>query len=213
MKSKDTQTKTPEEMIYYQPLSETYFESCNELLNTFYASKDFCNCISFSNCLGTQEEFARFYRLHPESLETVIVAIEVLGENGESDLGGGVVIGCVKVSATEYPRTSSDDFIHTPKPEEAYVSTLCVSSQARGKGVGGRLLEHAEALARKLNKKKLTLEVLNANPAERLYARFGFERVHEGKAEKCLNDFFACCLVGKREHGKYGRTKMEKTLF
>ena len=121
MKSKDTQTKTPEEMIYYQPLSETYFESCNELLNTFYASKDFCNCISFSNCLGTQEEFARFYRLHPESLETVIVAIEVLGENGESDLGGGVVIGCVKVSATEYPRTSSDDFIHTPKPEEAYV--------------------------------------------------------------------------------------------
>ena len=128
-------------------------------------------------------------------------------------MGGGGVIGCIKVSVTEYPRTSSDDFIHTPKPEEAYVSTLCVSSQARGKGVGGRLLEHAEALARKLNKKKLTLEVLNANPAERLYARFGFERVHEGKAEKCLNDFFACCLVGKREHGKYGRTKMEKTLL
>lgn len=55
------------------------------------------------------------------------------------------------------------------------VHDLAVLPEARGKGIGKKLLEAVEAKARELGCVKLTLEVLEENPAKRLYERFGFQ--------------------------------------
>ena len=186
----------------YKALSANEFESCRELLNAFYGTKHFLNCCSFANCEETAEEFTELYRNHPKALESCIIALDT----------NNVVCGCIRLSIDEIPRSKADDFLHVPEKDECYVSTVCVSERARGKGVGTRLLEEAETFARKYQKTRLGLEVLNGNPAERLYRRFGFEPVEETGAAWCVASCLSCVFLGKREHGKFGRVKMEKTL-
>ena len=187
----------------YKALSANEFESCRELLNAFYGTKHFLNCCSYANCQDTAEEFTKLYRHHPKALESCIIAL---------DARENVVCGCIRLSIDEIPRSNADNFLHVPEKDECYVSTVCVSERARGKGVGTRLLEEAETFARKYQKTRLTLEVLNGNPAERLYRRFGFEPVEETGAAWCVASCLSCVFFGKREHGKFGRVKMEKTL-
>ena len=64
-----------------------------------------------------------------------------------------------------------------PSPWPPPVEQICVSTAARGKGIGRLLLQWAEAQARAANGTSMTLSVLNGNPARRLYERFGFEVV------------------------------------
>lgn len=52
---------------------------------------------------------------------------------------------------------------------------LAVLPDHRNKGVGGALLEEAENLAKQLGCDRMSLEVLDHNPAKRLYRRKGFE--------------------------------------
>ena len=78
------------------------------------------------------------------------------------------------VAMTFYPMQPMDG-LHTTKPGEAYIDQVMVSSAARGKGVGTKLLEWAETLARENNCSHLALEVLNGNPAKKLYERFGLQ--------------------------------------
>ncbi|MEO0973507.1 MAG: GNAT family N-acetyltransferase [Pseudomonadota bacterium] len=55
------------------------------------------------------------------------------------------------------------------------VHDLAVLPAARGRGVGKALLDAAAAKARGLGACRVTLEVLETNPARRLYEREGFE--------------------------------------
>ena len=165
--------------------------------------KTFPHCCSYANCQDTAEEFTKLYRHHPKALESCIIAL---------DARENVVCGCIRLSIDEIPRSNADNFLHVPEKDECYVSTVCVSERRAGKGVGTRLLEEAETFARKYQKTRLTLEVLNGNPAERLYRRFGFEPVEETGAAWCVASCLSCVFIGKREHGKFGRVKMEKTL-
>jgi GNAT superfamily N-acetyltransferase len=53
---------------------------------------------------------------------------------------------------------------------------VAVLKEYRGKGVGTKMLEAVEALAKQRGCCKLTLEVLSGNePAKRVYSRYGFE--------------------------------------
>lgn len=55
------------------------------------------------------------------------------------------------------------------------IHDVAVQASHRGRGVGERLMEHAETVARARGAVKLTLEVLSGNrPALRLYERVGF---------------------------------------
>lgn len=55
------------------------------------------------------------------------------------------------------------------------VHDLAVAPEARGQGVGGKLLEEAERVAREAGCRRMTLEVGEHNVgARRLYARMGF---------------------------------------
>ncbi|MFL1998828.1 GNAT family N-acetyltransferase [Lysinibacillus irui] len=59
--------------------------------------------------------------------------------------------------------------------DEAYIDTVCVSPQARGKGIGTLLLQFAEELTKQRGYKKLSLNVeTQKEDARRLYERLGF---------------------------------------
>ena len=64
---------------------------------------------------------------------------------------------------------------HKPRPGELYVEFLAVAPQARGRGVGGVLLEYARQLAGVRGLDRVTLDVVDSNPrAKALYERSGF---------------------------------------
>jgi len=68
--------------------------------------------------------------------------------------------------------------VNPPPPAEAFhVEELHVLARLRGAGIGGRLLEQAEALARARGFRQLSLITHTANPAQRLYRRAGFLEV------------------------------------
>ncbi|MGE7110517.1 GNAT family N-acetyltransferase [Lysinibacillus sp. NPDC047702] len=59
--------------------------------------------------------------------------------------------------------------------DEYYIDTVCVSSEARGKGIGTLLLQYAEELTKQRGFKKLSLNVeTQKESARRLYERLGF---------------------------------------
>jgi ribosomal protein S18 acetylase RimI-like enzyme len=60
------------------------------------------------------------------------------------------------------------------KKSEAYVSMIAVSEQARGKGVGKKLLDWADHTAKHLGFSAITLFVVASNPAKSLYERQGY---------------------------------------
>ena len=62
-------------------------------------------------------------------------------------------------------------------PDEAFVQTLAVAPAAQGKGLGARLLTALLEEAARRRQRVVSLEVRADNdPAQRLYARHGFER-------------------------------------
>jgi len=62
---------------------------------------------------------------------------------------------------------------------EAELLLIAVHPEARGQGVGKRLLEETVKLARKKKNEKLLLEVRACNPAIALYRSHGFSKVGE----------------------------------
>ena len=94
-----------------------------------------------------------------------------------------VIVGFVCVLA-RIPETAPDEYA---RPHAA-IGELFVDDQFRGGGVGKRLLERAEAHARKRGADRLRVQVLAENGVAReLYAGFGFrDRLVE--LEKQLGD-------------------------
>lgn len=61
-----------------------------------------------------------------------------------------------------------------------HIDPIVVSQQARGKGIGSRLLETTFRYGKALGKNKVILEVVDTNPmAKKLYERLGFRVVKE----------------------------------
>lgn len=123
------------------------------------------------------ERFARFgtptwrdpalmWRHHQQSAEEVGESIDtsdlvLLAEDAQ-----GTRLGFICA-------THATDFF-TQEPQ-GYVSDLAVSAQAEGKGVGRKLLEHAEEWARTQGYRILTLDVFAANtPARAFYIHLGY---------------------------------------
>jgi GNAT superfamily N-acetyltransferase len=64
-----------------------------------------------------------------------------------------------------------------PMSDAFLVAELYVDEQLRNRGIGGRLLQHAEDLARRGGFRRMCLETGITNPARRLYERAGFRTV------------------------------------
>ena len=119
-----------------------------------------------------------------------------------------VVLGYIKLRLSTQLCTDEENFIHTVKPGELYIDNLAVSKEARGKGVGTKLLNWAEEMAKQRKANRITLSVLKGNPALNLYKRFGLEVV----GDSIVSGFFACCIVGLGPARRFGALDMEKKL-
>jgi ribosomal protein S18 acetylase RimI-like enzyme len=68
--------------------------------------------------------------------------------------------------------------VNIPQPPDAlYVGELDVHPEFRNRGIGGALLEHADAEARREAFSRLALSTTTINPAQHLYARHGYRIV------------------------------------
>ena len=86
-------------------------------------------------------------------------------------------------------------------PGGLHVHELHVLPEARNRGIGARLLEHAEAEARSRGLDSLSLTTLMTNPARRLYERAGYRVI----GEKRVRGY-------ERLTGAPGRVLMERRL-
>ena len=65
---------------------------------------------------------------------------------------------------------------HKPEPGELYVDGIAVSPEARGQGIGSRLLDETSAIAREDSFRWVRLDVIDSNPrAQALYERKGYK--------------------------------------
>lgn len=66
-------------------------------------------------------------------------------------------------------------FVGSPKEHELRIDWLAVAGEARGLGVGSKLLQKVQEIASDMGRTSLVLEVVDTNPqARRLYERIGF---------------------------------------
>ena len=90
----------------------------------------------------------------------------------------GRVLGTVTLELDERTEPAEDDESQTPLPShEAHVRMLGVSPEARGRGIGRRLMEAAIAEARARGKTIVTLNTTRPmRAAQRMYESMGFQR-------------------------------------
>mmetsp|Transcript_1631 Transcript_1631/g.2401 ORF Transcript_1631/g.2401 Transcript_1631/m.2401 type:complete len:217 (+) Transcript_1631:75-725(+) len=145
-------------------------------------SKNCCLCVPLAEH-PSGRGVIKFMEKQPERLPCWGVAV---GDDGRP-------LGYVAMSF--HPMQPMDG-LHKTKPGEAYIDQVMVNSDARGKGAGSKLLEWAEARARERNCTVLALEVLNGNPAKRLYDRFGLEvKPTDPCTRFCVSPLFICCFA------------------
>jgi ribosomal protein S18 acetylase RimI-like enzyme len=73
------------------------------------------------------------------------------------------------------PRLRARSRVETPVPPDSFfIAEVHVDPKCRGRGIGGALMDWAEAEAKRLGATQMSLSTHTANPARRLYERKGF---------------------------------------
>ncbi len=142
-----------------------------------------------------REEFEGIYRKDPDRCSTYGVAIR------QSDQ---LVVGVITLRQGGQAAKFEEDLMHSVENDELYVDHIAVTKDARGMGVGTKLMKWAEEKAKERNAAKLTLGVVKGNPAKRLYDRLGYVDV---SVSTCM----PACILG-RPHGQFGAIMMEKQV-
>lgn len=198
-----TQPTRQKVAVRIETLNETHFAAVVELRNQFVgARKAACGVLSCACCPESQSDFSSPYRRHPENLQTSAVAVR------ESD---GAIVGFVQMSEYGQSRGCFDEMLHTLSPHEMYIDMISVRSDARGQGVGSKLMKWCEEMARQRNAHELTLAVVNGNPARRLYERVGFVAEKDSCCDVLANYCVTWCFFGC-PHSRCGATEMIKKL-
>ena len=158
------------------------------VMQEFLSGKHLC-CMCPLSCFGSEADHRREHQGWPADKQSLgAVAVGVDGE----------IIGIVQMALHGHPAT-----LHTVKPGECYIEHLAVTARARGQGVGTKLLAWCEATARDRGAAYLSLEVVNGNPAIRLYEREGFVSVPQDPVGACCSSFFVALFFG-RVYGCFG---------
>jgi len=184
-------------------LEEKYFAEAVEVLNQGFGTKRCCICVS--GVKGVRQ-FRQSHTAKPLKREIAFLAI---------DKRTNTILGVVQLSKPGVPAFFG---MHTCAPNEVYIDQLGVAEDARGRGVGTKLLEFCENFARnEPGIEILTLDVLKGNKALSLYERFGFEIVPFSNAcERGMWTFMVTLFVG-RPYGwcnpEWGLHNMKKKLI
>ena len=83
------------------------------------------------------------------------------------EINSGAIVGTVQVVFA----------VPDNQPHRADVAKMLVHRRARRRGLGAALIQAAEAAARQAGKTLLVLDTVTDGPAERLYARQGWQRL------------------------------------
>ena len=182
-------------------MEKEHYPQVAQIQNDGFGSKCLFCCIPN---IKSSSDFTRSFKRKPKKKELAFVAI---------DTTTSTVVGFVQMSKPGVP-----DFwgMHTCKDNEVWIDQIGVSSEARGRGVGTKLLKHCEDFARnEAGIEVLTLEVLKGNRALGLYERFGFEKVPEDLLSRCITSFFVFAVMGRPYglcHPEWGAIQMVKKL-
>ena len=168
--------------VRIEPLHSKHFKELVLITSEFLNSKHCLCCLP----LGADEDvatFEKFQRRYPEKFAVGAVAVK------EDD---NTVVGYAQMLFENQP-----SHFHKCKANEAYLEQLCVSSDARGMGVGSKLLKWCDDLAIERNCDFIGLDVLYNNPAVGLYERKGYVIQPKSNCiETCVSAVFICCLFG-----------------
>lgn len=95
-------------------------------------------------------------------------------------LGRGLLIGGPGLIRRYRRHANLRERVDTPRPSQSlYIAHLNTHPENRGQGYGGKLLAHAEAMAKLAKLPQLALDVYTTNPARHLYERHGFRTTSE----------------------------------
>lgn len=200
MPSADPSAPAPQAMVRVEALTEERLTGVLKVHNAFIgAGKGMCGGICpYACCPQSEMEFGGPFRRSPEMMETSSAAVRE----------DGTVVGFAHMVLHGMRRDPFASCLHSTRPGEAYIEELAVSADARGQGVGTKLLERCEEMARARGATVLSLAVVKGNPAIRLYERFGFVRLPD---EGVCTTLVVCCVIGL-PHGQCGGYSMEKPL-
>ena len=143
-------------------------------------------CMGVFPCYESAKEMKRRYESYPaEKLELGVVAIL-----------DNQVVGHLQMTRKGLPVYPEE--LHTCKPGEMYIETICVAASARGKGIGKQLMEWSRQKAVATpGITMLTLEVLNGNRAQGLYERMGFVSQEQDCVDACCTSAMVFCFLGR----------------
>mmetsp|Transcript_20736 Transcript_20736/g.37217 ORF Transcript_20736/g.37217 Transcript_20736/m.37217 type:complete len:199 (+) Transcript_20736:88-684(+) len=170
-----------------------------DINNNFLSSKHALCCIPLS-CQTVKDQEAVF-KSCPDKMNVGGLAVD-----GKS----GAALGYCQLSFKGMPTE-----LHTTQEDECYIEWLAVLPEARGKGVGTKLLKWAEEMAIGRKATHMTLGVIRGNPAIHLYEREGFATDKEGCCENVMGLCIVTFLLG-RPYGccapDWGAIMMRKEL-
>lgn len=86
--------------------------------------------------------------------------------------------------------------LHKVEKDEVYVYMITVDPDVRGLGVGSKLLDWSEDIARQRSCNKMSLHVLGGNKAIGLYERKGYVAKPESIFQLPLTFLFVSLLLG-----------------
>ncbi len=143
--------------VTIETLQEKHFADLARLQKDFLNSKYMCCCIPLGS-FSTEDKVRKTFKKCPAMMDVGAVAL-VEGE----------AVGFIQVVLHGMPCD-----IHTVEKDEAYVYNIAVDPDARGMGVGTKLLAWADEIGRQHGCAKITLDVLDGNKAIGLYQRKGY---------------------------------------
>jgi len=183
--------------IRIETLAPMHFERAHEIEEDFFGNTGKGCCFGacpYGWCPTPRQDFESFYLNNPDRCSTFGVAVR----QDQS------VVGIVVLRMEGQKSRPDEDWIHTPKVGELYIDHIAVSGNSRGLGIGTKLMKWTDAMARERGANRITLGVVNGNPAKRLYDRFGFVDTED---DCCMT----ACIIGM-PYGQCGSTMMEKRI-